>query len=224
MIGDTAYVLDDQTVTAGNTSQSPCGVIADLDANGVWVNVFTQTELASTGLLAANNLSDVGTAATSAHNLGLGTADSPTFSGLTLTGAETGTSAAFSGAVTGTRPVSTQTIAHTVDVPANEGNAVYLDLTDGAVITLPKAAAGNKGQEVTLVNTAANGAALVSFAPNASDAIFGGAMAVRSGGVVNKAFNNTKATALKGDYCTLVSDGSTGWYIIGAMGVWASTP
>jgi hypothetical protein len=41
--------------------------------------------LTATGLLAANNLSDVGSASTSATNLGLGTGDSPTFADVTTT-------------------------------------------------------------------------------------------------------------------------------------------
>jgi hypothetical protein len=41
---------------------------------------------ASSWLFAASNLSDISSPSAAAHNLGLGTADSPTFTGLTLTG------------------------------------------------------------------------------------------------------------------------------------------
>ncbi len=38
-IGNTAYIVDDQTVakTDGGGTRSPAGVIADVDAKGVWV-------------------------------------------------------------------------------------------------------------------------------------------------------------------------------------------
>lgn len=209
------YWTDDQTVGTDNTKLE-AGVVYDVDASGVWVIMgpCLVTAIASGALLSANNLSDVANAATSAHNLGLGTADTPTFTGVKST----------TGGVTGVRVLATKTATYTVDVPANDGNIVIQDLTDNAVITLPAVAAGNKGHVVTLINTAASGAAKVSLAPNAADGIYGTVGAVSSSGTDNKAWNNTKATALKGDYTTLVSDGVNGWWIIGGVGVWASTP
>jgi hypothetical protein len=100
--------------------------------------------------------------------------------------------------------------------------------TDNHVTTLPDAAAANKGQEVTLQFTGADGAALVTAAPHSSDGIFGtvanAAADSVSSGTVNKPFNLTKATSNKGDYVKLRSDGSTGWYVTGGVGIWASTP
>lgn len=38
-IGDTAYIDDDQTVTATSTDRSAAGVIVDVDDEGVWVRI-----------------------------------------------------------------------------------------------------------------------------------------------------------------------------------------
>lgn len=222
-IGDACYLVDDQTVSAGNTSQSVAGVIVDYDGTNVFVEFSADLSLATTGLLAANNLSDVGTAATAAHNLGLGTADSPTFSGLTLTGAEVGTTAAFTGNVTSLHPVATKTTTYAI-ATATDGDALLQSLTDGQTFTLPAAVAGNKGQKVTVQNIAANSGALITVNPTGTDAIQGAVMAIYSGGVSAKGWNNTKATAKKGDYSTFQSDGAGIWWLVGGMGVWASTP
>lgn len=84
-IGDTAWIEDDETVGTSPTTTSRAGIIMDVDATGVWVKV-DPVILAATGLLAANNLSDVGTVATARANLGLDTGDSPTFDTVTLGG------------------------------------------------------------------------------------------------------------------------------------------
>jgi hypothetical protein len=70
-IGDMCYILDDQTVYRTATGKSPCGVIVDVEADGVWVKIDMPLLQTSTGLLAANNLSDVASAATSRSNLGV---------------------------------------------------------------------------------------------------------------------------------------------------------
>lgn len=69
-IGDTVYVEDDQTVCATATGKSAAGVMVDIDSDGVWVETKPPVTLVS-GLTAANNLSDVGTAATARANLGV---------------------------------------------------------------------------------------------------------------------------------------------------------
>jgi hypothetical protein len=79
-----------------------------------------------------------------------------------------------------------------------------------------------------VVNVATAAAAKLSISPHASDKIYGGIHGaaggdlVTFGAVADKDIINTKATALKGDYAVLVSDGSTGWYVVGGKGVWAS--
>jgi hypothetical protein len=83
-VGDTLYIEDDETVTTDATGTSAAGICVDVESDGVWVLVLPQN-LAATGLLAANNLSDVGSASTAATNLGLGTTDSPTFADVTTT-------------------------------------------------------------------------------------------------------------------------------------------
>ncbi len=57
-------------------------------------------------LLATNNLSDVSSASTSATNLGLGTGDSPTFTGLTLSGLSDGLVKSVSGVLSGGNSVT----------------------------------------------------------------------------------------------------------------------
>lgn len=102
-IGDTAYVVDDQTVSKASAGKSSAGIIIDVDSEGVWVDTRPETSLGSTGLLAANNLSDVGTVATARSNLGLDTGDNVTFTNIIGTGtlAMTGISTLTGGAVHG---------------------------------------------------------------------------------------------------------------------------
>lgn len=74
-IGDACYIVDDQTVakTSGTNTRSVAGLIADVDADGVWVRVGYDTYISPSGsLLAANNLSDLGSGATARANLGGG--------------------------------------------------------------------------------------------------------------------------------------------------------
>ena len=213
------YWTDDQTVGT-DSSKLLAGVVIDADASWAYVLMgATMPGSVSVGaLLAANNLNDVANAATSRTNLGLGTGNSPTFTGLTLTGA-----AAISGNVTSLHKVATKTATYTV-VDAADGDALFQDATDNAVITLPNAASTNAGQEVVIQNSGADGAAKISISPDSSDKIVGGVGAVYSGGATNKDWINTKATAKKGDYTRLRSDGVDTWWIVGGIGVWASEP
>ena len=221
-IGDTAYGFDDQTVKKTSTGLSPVGIIVDVDADGVWVDTNPGNVLASTGLLAANNLSDLGTLATAQSNLGLtdGTL-AARFEDVTVDD-----DCLVSGIVTGLH--KTQVVAaslYTV-VSADDGDIVVLAGADNDVVQLPACAAANLGLQVTVINTGADGAALVSISPNAADQIFGtianAAADSVSSAVADKDWQNTKATANNGDYTRLVSDGSTGWYIVGGVGIWAS--
>lgn len=271
-IGDIVYAYDDSAVQASGSSASAVGKMVDIDDDGVWVEIAPAAT--STGLVAANNLSDVGTVATARTNLGLGTGDTPTFNGITVTDPITGgsdsniaintnkfTVAASSGntvvagtlAVTGDVAVNTDKFAVTASsgnttiagtcavtgalsglaksqtvtgsaytVTAADGGIVVIAAADNDVVTLPDAAAGNKGVKVTVVNGGADDAAKVSISPHSSDGIFGTVAAVSASGTVDKDWINTKSGANKGDYTTLVSDGSTGWFIVGGVGVWAS--
>lgn len=72
--GDFCYLVDDQTVakTNGTNTRSPAGVIVDVDSDGVWVEIGVHTLISpAAALLAANNFSDIGTAATARANLGV---------------------------------------------------------------------------------------------------------------------------------------------------------
>ena len=74
-IGSVAYIVDDQTVakTNGTNTRSRAGFIVDVDSDGVWILVgYGLLSDPSGALLAANNLSDLGTAATARTNLGGG--------------------------------------------------------------------------------------------------------------------------------------------------------
>ena len=73
-IGDACFIVDDQTVakTDGSGTRSKAGIVADVDDLGVWVNMGVEVlNSPASALLAANNLSDVGTKATSRSNLGV---------------------------------------------------------------------------------------------------------------------------------------------------------
>jgi hypothetical protein len=233
-IGDVVYAYDDVSVQASSSSASAMGVMVDIDSLGVWVKMPPMT-ISTLGLLAANNLSDVGTAATARTNLGVGTGDSPTFADVTTTddidvgddlrvvGLVTiGETLKVTGNLTAKGLLSVETATKTVGTAADEGGIVIQDATDNAVITLPNIAAGNKGMKVTVQNIGANGAAKVSVSPDVSDKIAGSVAAVQSGGLADKDWINTKATAKQGDFTTLVSDGTDTWWIVGGVGVWAS--
>ncbi|MGZ8172865.1 MULTISPECIES: hypothetical protein [Methylobacter] len=74
-VGDVCYIVDDQTVakTSGTGTRSPAGIIEDVDSGGVWVRMGQDALVAPAGaLLAASNLSDLGTKATARTNLGGG--------------------------------------------------------------------------------------------------------------------------------------------------------
>jgi hypothetical protein len=67
-IGDAAYGFDNATVKKTSTGLSVVGYIEQVDSDGVWVRL---SSIIVSGLAAANNLSDVGSAATSRSNLGV---------------------------------------------------------------------------------------------------------------------------------------------------------
>lgn len=110
-------------------------------------------------LLITNNLSDVANAATSAHNLGLGTADSPTFAALTITGAATAASFVSTGL-----NVLSNVNALTAHSGGGQGSALALTQAINRVTTvaaggdsvkLPASLAGNM---IVVTNSAASNA------------------------------------------------------------------
>jgi hypothetical protein len=71
-VGDNCYIADDQTVAIVATGRSIAGRVEQVDAQGVWVRMGSALLAAPGGaLLAANNLSDIGTPATARINLGV---------------------------------------------------------------------------------------------------------------------------------------------------------
>ncbi len=223
-IGDTAFANDDQTIYRTSTGLSAVGTIVDVDSLGVWVKVGAALAAPTAGLLAANNLSDLGTLATAQSNLGLtdGTI-AARFEDVTVDD-----DCLVSGICTGLRKTQTVAASAYTVVSADDGDIVIFAAADNDVVTLPDAAAANLGLRVTVVNTAADGAAKVSISPHSSDKIYGGIHGaaggdlVSFGAVADKDIINTKATTKQGDYAVLVSDGSTGWFVTGGKGVWAS--
>jgi len=115
-----------------------------------------------------------------------------------------------------------ETLTSTQDISINDAGAEFNIATDAKVMTLPAITAENIGAEFTFRNTGADGNNIITISPAATDAIHGTIAAVSSGGVDNKDWINTKASANKGDWCTLKAVALTDWYITGGDGVWAS--
>lgn len=72
-VGSACYIVDDETVakTSGSGTRSRAGIVVDVDDDGVWVEVGYLAAVAG-ALVPANNLSDLGNAATARTNLGGG--------------------------------------------------------------------------------------------------------------------------------------------------------
>ena len=118
------------------------------------------------------------------------------------------------------------TIAASGAIGANQAGEELNVATDALVITLPKIESSLLGMEYTVRNTGADGNNIITLSPNAADAFHGtianAAADAVAGGVVNKNFVNTKATANNGDYVILRAVALTKWYVIGGVGIWAS--
>jgi hypothetical protein len=115
-----------------------------------------------------------------------------------------------------------ETLTTTQDINTNQAGTEFNIATDALVLTLPAITANNIGAEFTFRNTGADGNNIITLSPASSDAVNGTVAAVQAGGVVNKDWINTKATATTGDWCTIKAVELTGWYITGGDGVWAS--
>lgn len=107
-----------------------------------------------------------------------------------------------------------------------DSGTVFLVGTDGKTITLPKIADMEPGVFFTFINTGADGAVALTLSPNAADGIEGeianAAADSHPTGANGKDLVNTKATAIKGDRVTIISDGNGDWYVIEGVGIWAS--
>lgn len=99
-------------------------------------------------------------------------------------------------------------------------------IADGLTITLPATTAGacfiirNGGVPASSAvgaGTGTDASVAVTVSPNASDKIQGLAFSAAD----DKDAINTKATARVGDYIKLVGDGTDGWNVLDARGIWA---
>jgi len=115
-----------------------------------------------------------------------------------------------------------ETLTTTQDIPVNKAGTEFNIATDAKVMTLPAITSENIGMEFTFRNTGADGNNIITLSPASTDAIHGTVGSVSSGGVDDKDWINTKATANKGDWCTLKAVALTDWYLTGGDGVWAS--
>jgi len=119
-----------------------------------------------------------------------------------------------------------ETLTTTQDISANQAGSEFNIATDAKVMTLPAIDANNIGMELTFRNTGADGNNTITLSPAAADGINGtianaAADSVASG-TANKDLVNTKATANKGDWCTIKAVAAGAWYITGGVGIWAS--
>lgn len=107
-----------------------------------------------------------------------------------------------------------ETVSTNKTLDEGDNGVIQVVDTDAVVITLPATVVGTS---YTVMNGAADGAALVKIAPNASDKVMGNGYTSAD----NKYIGNTKATAKRGDYMKLVGDGVNGWMIVAVKGTWA---
>ena len=108
------------------------------------------------------------------------------------------------------------TKAANANAGVTESGVCYDVTVDAVVITLPATAVG---LEFTVMNTAADGGALVEVDFQAGDKNLGG-LGIAAGGD-GKKLSNTKATAKKGDFITFTADGTDGYRIKAIRGTWA---
>lgn len=106
----------------------------------------------------------------------------------------------------------TKSANYTLDILDN-GKVIFID-TDAFTITLPVVATP---VNCTIVNIGAYGTILVKVAPNSADMIHAPDIA----GTNNKAHQNTKATARRGDLVQLRTGDADGWIVSNQKGIWA---
>lgn len=101
-------------------------------------------------------------------------------------------------------------IADDLTVDAADSGKILMLTATGKTITLPATAVG-----IVVTVMAASDGITLTISPNASDKILG----LDFAGTDNV---DIACAANKGDYITLLGDGSLGWYVVGASGSWAT--
>lgn len=96
---------------------------------------------------------------------------------------------------------------------SDSGKFIMCDAAD-CVITLP---ATQDGLTYTVITNVLSTGTGTSVSPAAADKIMGMGFTAAD----DKDAINTGATDVGGDYIKLVGDGSLGWYIVEAKGIWA---
>jgi len=118
------------------------------------------------------------------------------------------------------------TAAFLVDatLTAAQSGTLFLVGADAKTATLPSSAAVGAGVKYAFLNNGADGAYGFTISPNAADMLMGsfdnGRVLTSLSGTDDKDIVNTKATANKGDYLVVESDGVNGWFVIGGKGIW----
>lgn len=135
---------------------------------------------------------------------------------------------AFTGATTGVRSAVSVTLADTIAPLAADSGTTYIctKTTSTQIFTLPAAATAGLTFTVVCGAGAAGGEIQVGVATG--DNIIGKTHAANDGtGLVSTVttglLKNTAATNVVGDFCRLVSDGITTWYMVAEAGVWSVT-
>ncbi len=151
-----------------------------------------------------------------------------TFSGTTTLSGTTALSgtAAFTGATTGVRNAVVLGVA-AVTITAADSGTVYIATkatqSPDQIFTLP--AAATPGLTYTFV--CGHGTGEITVAVATGDNILGKTHGAENGAALATTATtgiliNTVATNVIGDFCTLVSDGATSWYMVAVAGVWAA--
>lgn len=126
-------------------------------------------------------------------------------------------------AMGGTKTAGTTTAATATLTNEDSGKLIVATRTSSTqTFTLP--AASIPGQRFTFVCGHADGEILVN--PATGDNIVGKTHGAENGTGIATAtsagIKNTAATNVVGDFCTLVSDGVTSWFMTSVAGVWAA--
>lgn len=114
--------------------------------------------------------------------------------------------------------VTTETITGNKTLDVEDTGKIFLCATDGVNFTLRSMTQTDMGcgYTVTLVNTGADGVVDIKVTPATGDKIMGIGLTAAD----EKHVINTQGTAKKGDYVTLMADGTLGYYVVASAGTW----